>query len=78
MSTELVTMGVETTLGAHYSFPDMEKPVAEKLVEALGIETFRRLGQISLVNVSQAVLLVPFRIVKSISIDGKERWHSAV
>jgi hypothetical protein len=70
-SGELVEVRIETTLGAHYSFPDMQRAMLEFLLkEDLGLD-----GNLVLTNVSQAVLVVPVRIIKTLSINGEVKWR---
>ena len=70
---ELVTVGIETSLGAHYSFPDMDRGALDKLLmrnegNALSLDA------VLVTNLSRAVLSVPSRIVKKITVDGDDWW----
>lgn len=75
MSSELVTVGVETSLGALYSFPDMERDVLDKLIMR-GPNNELVLEQVLLTNASRAVLSVPARIIQKITIDGEVWWET--
>ena len=67
---ELVTVRLETKLGAHYTFPHVEKAALEKLCPYMqdgvpeGVNS-----QLTLINASIAVLSVPIRILKRIEIE---------
>jgi hypothetical protein len=67
---DLTNVTIETTLGALYVFPDMLRPALE---EALRHGAWDE-GQLTLVNVSNACLMMPNRIVKTLSFDGQVRW----
>jgi len=68
---DLVTVTIETTLGARYEFPDMSR----RIVEGLITDELALLGNLTLVNVSQAVLVIPLRIVKVLAINGEVKWR---
>lgn len=70
---DLVTVGIETTLGARYSFPDVEREALDKLVMRSDNNELV-LDSLLITNVSQAVLTVPSRIVKKITVEGKDWW----
>lgn len=73
----MVVVRLETILGSHYRFPDVEKEVLQKFtILAKGAEPVITHGQLQLVNVSYAMLSVPIRIVKSIYIDDELWWES--
>lgn len=72
---KLVTVSIGTKEGASHVFPDMDEKVVSQLLSERGISDYGRLGQLTLVNVSQSVILVPFRIIQTISIDDKEVWR---
>ena len=72
-STELVEVTVETLLGARYVFPDMPRDV----IGSLQSSGFTCSGQLVLVNASNVTLVLPSRIVKSISYDGEVKWTNA-
>lgn len=65
----LVSVEFETTLGSVYSFPDMDLNEMESLVSRFTFE-----NNVTLVNLSQACLVLPARVVKSIRIEGVEKW----
>lgn len=69
----VVQVELRTYLGAAYVFPDMEHAEVERMIDSLQSAS---LSQITLVNVSQAALCVPLRIVVQIVVDGEERWRS--
>lgn len=70
---EFVTVGIETSLGAHYSFPDMDKTALDKLVMRNDNNELA-LDSLLLTNASRAVLTVPSRIVKKITVEGEDWW----
>lgn len=67
--TELRTLVITTHLGAVYHFPDVDKGAFEWLPAARCT-----LSSVTLVNVSNAVLVLPTRIIDSVTVDGKEIW----
>lgn len=71
---DLVDVTVETTLGARYIFPDMPRQALDALVSRAEWLTSTRF---SLVNVSNSVLLMEARIIKSVFYDGEVRWKNA-
>ena len=70
---ELVTVGIETKLGAHYSFPDMDRKELERLV-IRDSDNNILLDSVMLTNVSRALITVPVRIIKKITIEGDDWW----
>jgi hypothetical protein len=70
---ELVTVGIETSLGAHYSFPDMERGALDRLVMRDDNNKLL-LESLLLTNVSRAVLTLPSRIIKKITVNGEDWW----
>lgn len=66
----LVDLTFETSLGAKYIFPDMEKRDVDELVAMMP-----RPKDIVLVNASGACLTVPSRIITLLFVDGEERWR---
>lgn len=71
----LVTVSLETSLGARYVFPDVERQVFEKFSQMEGLPD--NMGQFQLVNASFAILSVPARIIEKVLIDDKEVWCKA-
>jgi hypothetical protein len=65
----LVTVEFETTLGAVYVFPDMDLREVESLIRRFTFE-----NNVTLLNISRACLVIPPRIVRSIRIEGVEKW----
>ncbi len=72
----LTVVKIETSMESVYEFPDMDSTVVESLFSERGINTFANMGCISLVNISKACLVLPFRILEAIYVDGVERWRS--
>ena len=68
---KLVKVKIETQLGAIYEFPDMALATMEALIAS---ETLHGFAQVSLVNQSGSCLVVPARIINTISIDGEIKW----
>jgi hypothetical protein len=63
-----VTVGIETSLGAHYLFPDMDMAVLSQLLPKFSDrrppnESF------TLVNASTAVLILPVRVIKKVTVS---------
>lgn len=69
-----VVVGIETTLGAHYTFPDMEKSIFEMVLAQ--DESWLRLGSLALTNTSGACLVLPTRIIQKVTVDGEIRWKA--
>jgi hypothetical protein len=69
----LVTVKIVTELGAEYAFPDVLRETVDSLLSS---DTLHGFSQISFVNQSAACLVVPRRIIKTISVDGEIRWRS--
>lgn len=72
----LVTVGIDTKLGAHYEFPDVDSRELRKVLPESGRMPE---GQptLSLINASMSILSVLFRIIKRITVDGKEVWRTS-
>lgn len=70
---KLVLVRITTHMGEEYAFPDMDADAAARMVQELQLA---HPSQLTLANQSTAVLVVPFRIVATISVDGEERWHA--
>ena len=69
---KLVEVCIETSLGARYVFPDMAE-TALAHVFASGLATFEN---ITLVNASGAVLVVPTRIIRSFTVNDVILWKA--
>lgn len=67
---DLVSVEVETLLGARYVFPDMQRAVLDPAIKVASDQ-----GQLTFVNVSGACLTMKMRIVKTITYDGEVRWR---
>jgi hypothetical protein len=67
----LVEVAFETHLGAKYMLPDMDCAEMEKLATFFPTSY----SSITLVNVSQACLVLPLRTVRVFYINGVERWR---
>lgn len=65
------TCEIETRLGAKYVFPDMTDKI--HLPVGAGLDVGK--SSITLVNTSGAALVLPFRIVKTIRLDGTVIWE---
>ena len=65
-----VSIRVETTLGAVYEFPDVDPTQVTKG----HLDFWVTVGSITLANISNACLIVPFRIVAALYIDGEKKW----
>lgn len=68
---DLVAVEIETTLGALYVFPDMPRSVLEASFRSGKWDE----GQLTLVNVSGAALVMPNRIVKELRYEGQVHWR---
>lgn len=74
MGNDLVTVTVETHLGAKYVFPDMPKHALDAVIQG---RVWASTGHLVLVNVSAAVLSIEARIVKCVEYGGEVRWANA-
>jgi hypothetical protein len=70
---DLITVEIETTLGAKYVFPDMERAALERMLPKMGEPKLVH-EQLTIVNASIALLSLPFRIVKVVRVEGEEWW----
>lgn len=68
---KLVSIELETTLGAKYAFPDVELDIAQQLLRQWPPAE----GKVVLVNASGAFLSLPFRIVAILNVDGVLHWR---
>jgi hypothetical protein len=71
---ELVTVGVETKLGAHYSFPDMEKSALEHVLPHLSDRVPEGQECLMLVNASFCTMSVLYRIIRKVTVNGEDWW----
>lgn len=67
----LVTVTIETRMGAVYQFPDMTRGSVDKLLR----DNIAFQGDIILSNISRATLVLPTRIIKTLAIDGEVKWR---
>jgi len=67
--SQLTEVEFWTSLDAIYIFPDVDEAELLRLVSG-----FHHAGQVTLVNVSGACLVLPSRIVTKIFIGGIEKW----
>ena len=70
-SLQLVTITIETFLGATYVFPDMSRAEIDRLLK----DNIAFHGDLTLSNVGRAVLLLPIRIIKTLSVEGEVKWR---
>jgi hypothetical protein len=69
---KLVTVGVDTKLGAHYSFPDVEAEVLDKVLPR---DQSPIIGEVLiLINASYAWMSLPSRIIARVTVDGVPKW----
>lgn len=61
---------IETRLGAVYQFPDID----DKIEIPRGAGLNKALTNLTLVNISGACLVLPWRIIKSIKLDEEVVW----
>lgn len=69
----LATIEVATHHGDVYRLPAMDVAALESLLPKDGVLPDGTTS-LSLVNASMAILLIPFRIVKTVSVDGEVWW----
>lgn len=70
---DLVAVTIVTKLEETYLFPDMARGEIERvIVEDWAIPS----GTLTLVNVSQACLVIPIRIIRTIKINDEVKWSS--
>jgi hypothetical protein len=70
MKSELKLIKIETHLGSIYQLPDYLGKVWVPSGSGIGSSE----STFVLVNISGAALTVPFRIIKTIKVDGKLLW----
>ena len=68
----LGVIGIRTRTGARYEFPDMKLADVDPIINHA--KSGDSCSQIALHNVSQSVLVVPWKIVDEISMDGEVKW----
>lgn len=73
ITLKLVKLTILTSLDAEYVLPDMPEKSIEELIKSPNLHGFPSL---SLVNQSGACLIIPTRIIKTISVDGEIRWRA--
>lgn len=68
--SDFVNVRILTRTGALYEFPDMSSDAMEKLLEA------RPSGwrDLTLTNVSGACMVIPFRIIEELLVNGESKW----
>ncbi len=69
----LVVVGIETLSDARYKFPDMPWEFAKHLFEHAD-EMQAKLDTLILYNVSEACLVLPWRIIRRVWINGAIVW----
>lgn len=69
--SDLVRVTIRTLLGACYEFPDMDRKEIDKLFK----DDVARFGNLTLVNISEAVLVVPLRIISVLLVNDEEKWR---
>lgn len=67
---KLVEVRLLTELGKTYTFPDVDAAIAERLVCSWDPTQ----ENVTLVNEAEACLIIPTRRIKTVYIDGLERW----
>lgn len=67
---ELVKVTIETSLGSTYEFPDMTRSAVERLIK----DNISFQGDLTLANVSGAVMVIPTRIIKTLAVNGEVKW----
>ena len=67
----MVAVEIETLLGATYRIPDVTAGALEDFIRQWPPSQ----GTLSIVNVSNACLFMPTRIVNIIRVDGVVRWE---
>ncbi len=69
----LVEVVVTTKEGARYAFPDMSEDDMRKVLPESG-RVLSNMPSLMMVNVSVAVLTIPFRIIKTVEVGGEVLW----
>lgn len=69
----LVEVVVTTKEGARYTFPDMSEDDMRKVLPESG-RVLSNMPSLMMVNVSVAVLTIPFRIIKTVEVGGEVLW----
>jgi hypothetical protein len=68
----VVTVGIETLLGARYVFPDVDETFARTVIGKLGTGDVP--GDLHFVNVSSACLVLPRRIIQNVTLNEEVVW----
>ena len=76
--TDPVVVGIETHLGARYLFPDMDRTALSAVLPHASSTPPSAVTSLCLVNISEATLVVPFRIIKRMTTDGEEWWRAPI
>jgi HD-like signal output (HDOD) protein len=70
---DLVVVIINTRLKETYRFPDMTRREIERVIaEDWALPT----GTLTLVNISQACLVLPIRIIAEVFVDGVKKWSA--
>ena len=73
-TSNLVNITITTQLGAVYELPDVPEATIAELLKSPNLHGFPSL---SLINQSQACLVIPTRIIATIAVAGEVRWRAA-
>ncbi len=71
MASDLTVVTVKTKEGSEYCFPDVPRSMLKNILANRG---WNCTGQVALVNISGACLVMPARIVATLSYDGEVKW----
>jgi hypothetical protein len=75
-SSSLISVEVVTKNGDHYCFPAMDSEAVKGILpRSKHEEPSVSQPTLSLVNASYSVLSIPFRIIKTIMVDGNVWWE---
>lgn len=73
-ATDLVTVEIVTLLDANYQFPDVSEAALNVVLPQMSEGRPRGMLSLTLVNVSIATLVIPFRVIKRVLVDGEDWW----
>lgn len=73
--SDLGVLEIQTKKGDLYYFPAMSWEAVKQVLPNNKEEPAISQPMLALVNASYSVLSIPFRIVKTISFDGKQVWE---
>jgi hypothetical protein len=71
---ELVEVVIESPMGSRYTFPSVDKHELEKILPRLSNRVPIGQPSLCLINAQFAALAIPYRLIKSVKVNGEEWW----